>query len=618
MKLKKTLKTFMALLLILGGSTYSFAQQVETFSIIPKPASIQAKSPVFKLNNQTQIIAKSEDTRKMVSLFNDLIWDRYKIRLAVSSLDAAKNVIILEETTPTNQEEYTLDVNKDQVVIKGGNAGLFYGLQSLLQLIENVDGQLTVPGVLINDKPEFGYRGVMIDVARHFFTLDQMKKIVDQMAYFKFNRLHWHLTDDQGWRLEIKKYPKLTEVSAWRDSTIIGRYSDFKPFIYDGEKHGGYYTQEEAREFVKYAADRKITVIPEIEVPGHNTAVLTAYPELGNGTGPYHVLGYWGVMPTILGPNEATFKFIEDVLTEVMDIFPSELIHIGGDEAPKDEWKASSVAQSFIKKNKIKDEHELQSWFTNRVGEFLNKHGRRLIGWDEILEGGGLAENAIVMSWRGEKGGIAAAQAGHDVIMTPNSYLYIDYLQSKDAASEPLSIGGFVPLDKVYGYNPRPGALTQDEQKHILGVQANLWTEYIATDNKLEYMLFPRMLALSEVAWTGTARQNYDEFTTQRLPERLQELERQHINYRIPEAKVEVGINNISGRKTVTITPFVANSTVYYTIDGHKADNNGTLYKGTFEMPFVGKGQGPLKLNYIIETPGGRASSMFTDSLGVE
>jgi len=618
MKINNTLKSFMVLLLIVGGATYSFAQQVETFSIIPKPASIQAKDLAFELSNKTQIVAKNEDSRKMVSLFNDLLWDRYKVRLAVSSLDAAKNAIILEESIPANEEEYTLDVSKDQIVIKGGNAGLFYGLQSLLQLIENADGQLTVPGVIINDKPEFGYRGVMIDVARHFFTLDQLKKIVDQMAYFKFNRLHWHLTDDQGWRLEIKKYPKLTEISAWRDSTIIGRYSDFKPFVYDGEKHGGYYTQEEAREFVKYAADRKITVIPEIEVPGHNTAVLTAYPEFGNGTGPYHVLGYWGVMPTILGPNEITFKFIEDVLTEVMDIFPSEFIHIGGDEAPKDEWKTSSIAQNFIKKNKIKDEHELQSWFTNRVGEFLNKHGRRLIGWDEILEGGGLAENAVVMSWRGEKGGITAAQAGHDVIMTPNSYLYIDYLQSKDAASEPLSIGGFVPLDKVYSYNPRPGALTQDEQKHILGVQANLWTEYISTGNKLEYMLFPRMLALAEVAWTGAARQNYDEFTTQRLPERLQELERRHINYRIPEAKVEVSVNNESGRKTVTITPFVANSTVYYTIDGHKADNNATLYKDTFEMPFVGKGQGPLKLNYIIETPGGRSSSMFTDSLGVE
>ncbi len=608
----------MALLLIVGGATSSFAQQAESFSIIPKPVSIQAKDLTFKLSNQTQIVVKSEDTRKMVSLFNDLIWDRYKIRLAVSPFDVAKNAIILEETTPANQEEYTLDVNQDQIVIKGGNAGIFYGLQSLLQLIENVDGQLAVPGVAITDKPEFGYRGVMLDVSRHFFTLDQLKKIVDQMAYFKFNRLHWHLTDDQGWRLEIKKYPKLTEISAWRDSTIIGRYSDFKPFVYDGEKHGGYYTQEEAREFVKYAADRKITVIPEIEVPGHSTAVLTAYPELGNATGPYHVLGYWGVMPTIFGPHEATFKFIEDVLTEVMDIFPSEYIHIGGDEAPKDEWKESSIAQNFIKKNKIKDEHELQSYFTNRVGEFLKKHGRRLIGWDEILEGGGLAQDAVVMSWRGEKGGIAAAQAGHDVIMTPNSYLYIDYLQSKDAASEPLSIGGFVSLDKVYSYNPRPATLTQEEQKHILGVQANLWTEYIPTNNKLEYMLFPRMLALSEVAWTGSVRQNYDEFTTQRLPKRLVDLEQSDINYRIPEAKVEVGVNNVSGRKTVTITPFVANSTVYYTIDGHKADNNGTLYRGTFEMPFVGAGQKPLKLNYVVETPGGRISSMFTDSLGVE
>jgi len=618
MKLINIPKILLFIFLMAGSAVNSFAQQQNAFSIIPKPASIQAKDAAFKLSNSTQIVAKNEDTRKMVSLFNDLLWNRYHIRLSVSSWDVAKNVIILDENvSEAKSEAYSLDVNTDQVIIRGGNAGIFYGLQSLLQLIENTDGQLIVPGVAINDKPEFGYRGLMIDVSRHFFSLDEMKKIVDQMAYFKFNRLHWHLTEDQGWRLEIKKYPKLTEISAWRDSSIIGQYGDFKPFIYDGEKHGGYYTQDEARELVKYAADRKITIIPEIELPGHATAALAAYPELGNGTGPYTVRGYWGVHPTIFSPNEATFKFLEDVLTEVMDIFPSEYIHIGGDEAPKDEWKASSDAQKVIKKNKLKDEHELQSWFITRIEKFLNKHGRKIIGWDEILEGG-LAPNATVMSWRGEKGGIAAAKLNHDVIMTPNNYLYIDYLQAEDKSIEPLGIGGFVSLEKVYNYHPRPESLSSAEQKHIIGVQANLWTEYIATNNKLEYMLFPRALALSEVAWTGRDGQNYQEFTTQRLPKRLAELEKSNINYRIPEAKVDISAAGPSGRQTVTITPFVANSTVYYTVDGHKADNNGTLYRGPFELPHVGAGQKPLKVNYIIVTPGNRTSSMFTVPTGKE
>src|SRR5690606_3911699 len=312
--------------------------------------------------------------------------------------------IILNEAADNQSEGYSLDVNSNQIVIKGGNAGVFYGLQSLLQLIEAVDGSLIVPGVAINDKPEFGYRGIMIDVARHYFSLDELKKIVDQMAYFKFNRLHWHLTDDQGWRLEIKKYPKLTQISAWRDSSIIGQYGDFKPFIYDGIKHGGYYTQEEARNLVEYAADRKITVIPEIELPGHSTAVLAAYPEFGCKDTTYQVPGFWGVHPNIFCPKEETFKFLEDVFTEVMDIFPSQYIHVGGDEVPKEHWEQSAFAQKLIKKNKLKDEHGLQSYFITRIEKFLNQHNRRLVGWDEILEGG-LAPNATVMSWRGEEGG---------------------------------------------------------------------------------------------------------------------------------------------------------------------------------------------------------------------
>lgn len=617
MKSINIVKVLMVTIMVTVSAFNSSAQQSESFPIIPKPASIQAKTGSFALSNKTQIVAKSSDTRKMVSLFNDLLWDRYHIRLDINSQNVASNAIVLDENSADKTEAYSLDVNSNQVVIKGGSAGIFYGLQSLLQLIESNDGQLTVSGVAISDKPAFGYRGLMIDVVRHFFTLDQMKKLVDQMAYFKFNRLHWHLTDDQGWRLEIKKYPKLTDVSAWRDSTIIGYYYDFKPFIYNGERHGGYYTQEEARELVRYAADRKITIVPEIELPGHATAALAGYPELGNGTGPYDVRGYWGVHFNIFSPRESTFKFFEDVFTEVMDIFPSEFIHVGGDEVPKDEWKASAEAQQIIKKNKLKDEHELQSWFIKRIEKFLNKNGRRMVGWDEILEGG-LAPNATVMSWRGEAGGIAAARMGHDVIMTPSDYMYFDKYQAKNAADEPVTIGGFLSLEKVYNYNPLSDSLTSEQQKHILGVQANMWAEYVTTPNKQEYMLFPRALALAEVAWTGKKGQNYQEFSTQRLPKRLVELEKDDVNYRIPEAQVDISAVGASGRKTVTITPLVANSTVYYTVDGHKADNTTTLYKGPFGLPHVGAGQKPLKLNYIIVTPGGRTSNMFTVPTGKE
>ncbi|HWV73843.1 MAG TPA: family 20 glycosylhydrolase [Pseudosphingobacterium sp.] len=585
--------------------------QENIYALIPKPQSIQVGTGFFQLDNQTKLVAKDDAARKNLALFNDFLWNRYQLRLPITDVATGKYILIENEGNDTTSEAYSLTVSEKSITLKGGKSGSFYALQSLLQLIQRSNGGFLIPVVNISDKPEFAYRGVMVDVGRHFFSLDEMKKIVDLMAYFKFNKLHWHLTEDQGWRLEIKKYPKLTQVSAWRDSSIIGQYGDFKPFVYDGQKHGGYYTQDEARDLVKYAADRKITVIPEIELPGHSTAVLAAYPEFGVKDTSYRVPGYWGVHPSIFAPKEETFRFLEDVLTEVMDIFPSEYIHIGGDEAPKDHWKESELAQKLIKKNKLKDEHGLQSYFITRIEKFLNQHGRRIIGWDEILEGG-LAPNATVMSWRGEEGGIAAAKMGHDVIMTPNSHLYIDHYQSKDIANEPTAIGGFLPLERVYSYHPRPESLTASEQQHVLGVQANMWTEYVGTNNKLEYMLFPRILALAEIAWTNKDKQNYDEFATARLPLRLQELEQLDVFYRIPEAKITFGTNPSNGRRTIEITPFVANSTIYFTVDNHKADQTGNLYTGPIDLPWTGKREKPTVLNYIIVTPGGRVSNMFT------
>ncbi|QHS63680.1 beta-N-acetylhexosaminidase [Chitinophaga agri] len=605
------LKRIAAILAISLGVSGAHAQS--NYSIIPKPASVQPASGRFELGRQTVLVAQTDAARKNADLFNEFLWNRYGIKLTISREISGRAIILEDQGDAAAPEAYNLAVTPERIMIRGGSAGCFYGLQSVLQLIEEQNGGLSVPAVTVADKPEFGYRGVMIDVARHFFSLDEMKKIVDLMAYFKFNRLHWHLTDDQGWRLEIKKYPKLTQVSAWRDSSILGQYGDFKPFVYDGVKHGGYYTQEEARDLVRYAADRKITILPEIELPGHSTAVLAAYPQFGCKDTTYHVPGYWGVHYAIYCPKEETFRFLEDVLTEVMAIFPGEYIHVGGDEVPKEHWKESSFAQNMIKKQQLKDEHELQSYFISRIEKFLNKNGRRLVGWDEILEGG-LAPNATVMSWRGEKGGIAAARMGHDVIMTPNSHLYIDHYQSKNKEEEPTAIGGFLPLERVYSYHPRPDSLTAEQQQHVLGVQANLWTEYIGTNNKLEYMLFPRMLALSEVAWTARGQRNYDDFSTKRLPSRLQELEKLQVFYRIPEAKVTFG-KNAAGMRTAEIMPFVANSSVYYTVDGHKADQTANLYNGAIVLPVKGKSEKAMELNYIIVTPGGRVSNMFTVSL---
>jgi hexosaminidase len=437
-----------------------------TSSIIPQPKSTEMGEGHFLIHPGTGIVAQSEGSRKTASLFNDLLKSKTGITLGIGMYATGSQAIILEETEVSgNEEAYTLEVTGENITVKGTGKGIFYGMQSLLQLIQVENGQVRVPVLKIEDEPAFGYRGIMLDVSRHFFSTDQIKKMLDMMAYFKFNTLHWHLTEDQGWRLEIKKYPKLTQVSAWRDSTIIGQYYDFNPFIYDGKKHGGYYSQEEAKEIVRYAAERKITVIPEIELPGHSSAVLAAYPEFGsfevkegkavgtiaavNDKGEpldndisTAVPGYWGVHYNIYGPTSKAYGFLEDVLTEVMDIFPSEYIHIGGDEVPKDHWETSAIAQQVIKKEKLADEHELQSFFIRRIEKFLNDKGRKLIGWDEILEGG-LAPNATVMSWRGEKGGIAAAKMGHDVIMTPNSHLYFDHYQAEDKSTEPLAIGGF-------------------------------------------------------------------------------------------------------------------------------------------------------------------------------
>ncbi|HEX4744629.1 MAG TPA: beta-N-acetylhexosaminidase [Candidatus Limnocylindria bacterium] len=424
-------------------------------------------------------------------------------------------------------EAYVLDVTPGRAEIRARtDRGLYYGRQTLRQLAAT--GR--VPCVRIDDAPRFRYRGLHLDVGRHFFPVEFIKKYIDVMSVFKLNTFHWHLTEDQGWRLEIRKYPKLTEVGAWRKETIVG-HARKGPKGYDGTPHGGFYTQAEAREIVEYAKARAVTVLPEIEMPGHSLAALASYPELACTPGPFEVRTTWGISEEVMCPSEQTFAFLEDVLREVMAIFPGEYVHIGGDEAPKTRWRESPVAQEVIKREGLKDEDELQSWFIRRIERFLNLNGRRLVGWDEILEGG-LAPNATVMSWRGTAGGIAAARQGRDVVMCPQEDMYFDHYQA-DPEKEPLAIGGLTPIEDTYRYEPVPAELSAEEATHVIGAQGCVWTEYMPTPQHVEYMAYPRALALAELAWSPREARDLDSFRA-RLAPSLALLDRLGVGYRRP------------------------------------------------------------------------------------
>jgi hexosaminidase len=595
---------------LLGLYTLSVsAQDSNAITVIPQPLSVRVTSGSYSINSQTHLVANSDSEHKVAGLFNYYFKRKYGYALKITN-SAGNNAIVLaiSKASPAS-EAYDLNVSSQKVTISGSKAGIFYGATTLLQLIKEKQKRLVIPVVQVSDRPNFAYRGLMIDVTRHFFSVTEIKKMLDAMGYLKLNVFHWHLTDDQGWRLEIKKYPKLTTISAWRDSSIVGTMDGGKPYTFDGKRTGGFYTQNQAREVVKYAADRGIAVIPEIEMPGHATAALAAYPELGNGAASYQVPGYYGVHRTIFNPGEGTFEFLQNVLREVMEIFPSKYIHVGGDEVPKDEWKASAMAQQLISKNKLGNENHLQSWFISRIEKFLNASGRNLIGWDEILEGG-LAPNATVMSWRGEEGGIEAARLKHQVVMTPGNYMYIDRYQSKDNQTEPLAIGGLLTLQTVYNYHPVPAMLKAEEQKYIMGVQANMWTEYVSNNNKLEYTVFPRLLAVAEVGWTKPEKKNYNDFTKSRVPNLLRDMDKFGINYRIPEADVAVTNDAGSNRRLMTITPYLKGCKLYYTLDGHQAGNTGDLYTSPVLIPFSNGKQ--LTLRYVIVTAEGRSSKEFT------
>ena len=494
---------------------------------------------------------------------------------------------VTDESLPA--EGYELNVDGEGIEVRASQfPGFLYALQSLEQLLPAAvygtepapDAAWEVPCVKIADAPRFAYRGMHLDVARHFFSVDEVKRYIDVMAIHKLNTLHWHLTDDQGWRIEIKRYPELTAVGSIRKATVVRKEWG----TYDGTPYGGFYTQDEIRDVVKYAADRGVTVIPEIDLPGHMLAALTAYPELGCTGGPYEVWGRWGVADDVLCPGrEKTFEFLEGVLTEVMELFPSEYIHIGGDECPKVRWEKCPRCQAKIRQLGLKDdgehtaEHYLQSYVTDRIGKFLAQHGRRIIGWDEILEGRAPSD-AVVMSWRGSEGRIAAAKLGHDVIMTPNSHFYFDYYQSLDTDAEPFGIGGYIPMEQVYSYDPAFPELTPEQQKHILGVQANLWTEYVLSDEHLEYMLLPRLAALSEVQWCLSETKDWNRFIGSFRMDKIYSQLGYEFAKHIFGVTASYAVDPEKGGVVMTLTT-QGGAPIRYTLDGSDPTASSPLYK---------------------------------------
>lgn len=522
-KMKTFLIVMTTLAMTFAGCKGSKNTQPNTYAIIPAPVSLTEMKGFFEFTVKSRIIATplNSQTELAAGFIAGMINQAtgWSIKPEEGTEAVSGSLFLQIDSSVRSKEGYTLSVSPKKIILKAATpAGLFYGVQTIRQLLppetesgtiaENIS--LSVPVCEIRDEPRFPYRGMHLDVCRHFFPIESVKRYIDMLALHKMNSFHWHLTDDQGWRIEIRKYPKLTETGAFRKETIVGHARN-KPQVFDGKPYGGFYTQEEIREVVAYASERFITVIPEIEMPGHALALLAAYPELSCTGGPFEVFTGWGIVDDIFcAGKEETFALLEDVLTEVSELFPGEYIHIGGDEAPKSRWEKCPDCQKRMKEEGLKDELELQSYFIARIEKFLLSKGRKIIGWDEILEGG-LAPGATVMSWRGTEGGIKAARQKHNVIMTPTQYAYLDYYQ-KEPEGEPLSIGGYVPLEKVYSFDPVPSELTAEEGKYILGFQGNLWTEYIADQEHLEYMAFPRAFAIAETGWSPMLKKDFEDF----------------------------------------------------------------------------------------------------------
>lgn len=596
----------------------SYAQYMK-MNVVPTPSSVSPWEGVFEVTSSTRIFASNKDI-SLAKYLNAKLKEHHGFELRVITKLPSKqeNLIIFADAAiekTSGNGSYTLRISGNKIgLIAPTERGRFYALQTLVQMLEAAKvGKLLLQMGVVEDEPRFRYRGMHLDVSRHFQPVEFVKKFIDQMAQYKFNTFHWHLTDDQGWRIEIKKYPRLTTIGQYRSESHEGSYSTI--FKGDGRPIEGFYTQEQIKDVVAYAKERHINVIPEIELPGHASAALAAYPELGKGCAApdykFEVKKTWGIFKEVFCPTDETFKFLEDVLDETIKLFPdSPYMHIGGDEVLKDYWKESAFVQELKKRENLKDEYEVQSYFIRRIEKFVNSKGKKIIGWDEILEGG-TAPNATIMSWRGMRGGIAAAKAGHDVIMTPTDFVYFDYGQG-DPAYEPLNIGSFVPLEKVYSFEPVPPELTAEEAKYILGGQANIWTEYIETPQQVEYMAFPRMIALSEVLWSKKEDRNFTDFQ-RRLNAILPRLDKQGVNYRIPEPG---GLQNIvteNEKVSIELQPSPG-TRVHYTTDGTTPDERSSPhYSKPIELTL--KAGEFTTLKTVVMLPSGRKSAVYAATI---
>ncbi|AQG82337.1 family 20 glycosylhydrolase [Spirosoma montaniterrae] len=605
---------FFLLLLSLTAS----AQSDNQYNLIPFPARFAGQDGRFTISPATRLVvtpAADAGVRAIAQTFAGQLKaaNAPALTVAAASPALAKGAHIfltINKKLNLGAEGYKLTVAPGKILAEASTPkGLFYATQTMRQLVhvETQDAaslRVSMPACQITDKPRYSYRGMMLDVTRYFMPVSYVKKFIDLMAMHKQNTFHWHLTNDQGWRIDIKKYPKLTQVGSKRAETLIGHYDQNYPMQFDGKPHGGFYTQDEIRDVVRYAQSRYVTIIPEIEMPGHALAALAAYPELScDPSKKYEVARHWGIFDDVFCPSEKTFTFLQDVLTEVMGLFPGQYIHIGGDECPKKAWKESAFCQELMKKNGLKNEDQLQSYFIRRIEKFVNSKGRSIIGWDEILEGG-LAPNATVMSWRGTAGGIAAAKQKHNVIMTPTDFCYLDYYQS-NPATEPLAIGGYLPLDKVYGYEPTPAELTPDQQKHILGVQGNLWTEYIATPEQADYMAWPRALALAEIGWMPAGPRNFEDFAM-RLKNHLPKLDPLKVNYakRLFDISASTQAND-QGQVQVKLSKLDSDSRIFYTLNGKEPNDKSSEYIGPITLTKT------TTLRAMTQT-GGRLTQTFT------
>lgn len=556
-------------------------QNVEV-QIIPIPSRQIVNEDHFVLSSSTGI-DYPEALKVSAEFLKSFIEQSKEIRLGKGN-----DIHFIIDATIENDEGYSLEILPNRIEIKAKtDQGAFYAFQTLRQLLPTdfetgsfKANKVKIACVSITDAPKFKYRGMHLDVGRHMFSVDFIKKYIDALAMLKMNTFHWHLTEDQGWRIEIKKYPKLQEIAAFRNETLLGHYNA-QPQLFDGKKYGGYYTQDQIKDIVAYAEERFVTVIPEIELPGHSQAAITAYPELGCTGEQVEVATKWGVFDEIYCTKDNTFNFLEDVLDEVLELFPSEYIHIGGDEAPKTRWKTCDDCQNRIKSEGLKDEHELQNYFITRIEKYLNSKGRQIIGWDEILEGG-LAPNATVMSWRGFDGAIEAAKEHHNVILTPGSHCYFDHYQSENK-DEPIAIGGFLPLEKVYSLNPIPEELTKEEAKYVLGAQGNVWTEYMPNSKKVEYMVFPRILALSEVVWSNSEQKNYKDFVA-RVENFNKRLDALDINYANHLFEIEGKLVSIENKVEYQLETTSQGKMIRFTLNGSEPTVNSEVYKNPIRI----------------------------------